>query len=123
MSDEYAASAEFWQGRWPYDAEKVEMHSGCPHWRGGPYGRDDVGAAHRAFPDHRAEIGTDGYGLTLVPASWTWRVRARPSSIVALPPGDDDTPVTLSWHATRASAEAAVRRDDWVEQVSAHSSP
>lgn len=115
MSEEHEASARFWEGRWPYAAEKVEMHSGCPYWSGGPYGQQDAEAAQRAFPKHRAEIGDDGYGLLLVPASWTWRVRCRPSAVVSVPP--DDAPFTLSWHATRQSAESSLRPGDWVEQV------
>lgn len=117
MGEEHEVSARFWEGRWPYDAEKIEMHSGCPYWSGGPYGQQDVEAAQRAFPDHRAEIGDDGYGLLLVPVSWTWRVRCRPSSIVSPPPDDDDTPITLSWHATKQSAEATAGRGGWVEQL------
>ncbi len=117
MGEEHEASAQFWEGRWPYDAEKVEMHSGCPYWSGGPYGQQDVEAAQRAFPEHRAVIGEDGYGLLLVPVSWTRRARCRPSSILSPPPDDDDTPISLSWHATKQSADAAVRRGGWVDQL------
>lgn len=117
MSQEHTASAEFWQSRWPYDAEKVEMTSGCPVWSGGPYDARDVEAAERAFPEHRAVVGEDGYGLTLVPRTWRWRVRIRPSAVISGAPPEQDAPVTISWHADRASAESAVRAGSWAETL------
>ena len=116
MAAEHLASAQFWQGRWPYDAERAEMISGCPSWSGGPYSAQDVEAAERAFPDHRAQVGEDGLGLVLVPRTWTWRVRMLPSAVMTTPP-EDDTPFTLSWHLSRESAEAAVPPTAWVEQI------
>ncbi|MGI8537466.1 MAG: hypothetical protein ACR2K2_13485 [Mycobacteriales bacterium] len=116
MGEEHEASWRFWEDRWPYAAEKVEMVSGCPYWNGGPYGQQDVDAAQRAFPEHRAEIDEDGYGLLLVPVSWTWRIRSRPSAFIS-PPPDDDAPFTRSWHASKSSADAAVGKGEWVEQV------